>query len=97
MPKRDFSCEARSQAVYRFCYARPMRSTFFAFVVLTAVIAAAQAPQPWTLKIQPIQLAAERGSNGPQLSVSKKGVALVSWLESGDEGATLKFAERAAN
>src|SRR5262245_64538754 len=71
-----------------------MRSTLLALLVLTGIVAAAQAPQPWTLKIQPLQLAAERGSNGPQLSVSKKG-ALVSWLESGDEGATLKFAERA--
>ena len=86
-----------SQAPYRFCYAPPMRSIVLAFVVLIGVVAAAQAPQPWTLKIQPLQLAAERGSNGPQLSVSKKGVALVSWLESGEEGATLKFAERAAS
>lgn len=73
-----------------------MRSILLAFVVLTGVMAAAQAPQPWTLKIQPLQLAAASGSNGAQLSVSKKG-ALISWLESGDEGATLKFAERAAN
>lgn len=70
-----------------------MRSTLLAVVVLTGVVAAAQAPQPWTVRIQPLQLTAERGSNGPQLSVSKKGV-LVSWLESGDDGATLKFAER---
>jgi hypothetical protein len=73
-----------------------MRSILLAFIVLTGVMAAAQAPQPWTLKIQPLQLAAASGSNGAQLSVSKKG-ALISWLESGDEGATLKFAERAAN
>jgi hypothetical protein len=63
---------------------------------VTSIVAAAQTPQPWALKLQPLQLAAERGSNGPQLTVSKKGV-LVSWLESGDEGATLKFAERAAS
>jgi hypothetical protein len=73
-----------------------MRSTLLAIIVLTAIVAAAQTPQPWTLTVQPLQLAAERGSNGPQLTVSKKG-ALVSWLESGDEGATLKFAERAAS
>jgi len=74
----------------------PMRSTLLALLVVTSIVAAAQTPQPWALKLQPLQLAAERGSNGPQLTVSKKGV-LVSWLESGDEGATLKFAERAAS
>jgi hypothetical protein len=74
----------------------PMRSTLLALLVVTGIVAAAQTPQPWALKLQPLQLAAERGSNGPQLTVSKKGV-LVSWLESGDEGATLKFAERAAS
>jgi hypothetical protein len=73
-----------------------MRSTLLAIIVLTSIVAGAQTPQPWTLKIQPLQLAAERGSNGPQLTVSKKG-PLVSWVESGDEGATLKFAERAAS
>ena len=70
-----------------------MRSILLALIVVTGIVAAAQTPQPWTVKIQPLQLAAEKGSNGPQLSVSKKG-ALVSWLESGDDGATLKFAER---
>jgi len=74
----------------------PMRSTLLALIAVTGIVAAAQTPQPWALKVQPLQLAAERGSNGPQLTVSKKG-ALVSWLESGDEGATLKFAERAAS
>ena len=74
----------------------PMRSTLLALIIVTGIVAAAQTPQPWVLKIQPLQIAAERGSNGPQLTVSKKG-ALVSWLESGDEGATLKFAERAAS
>src|SRR4030095_544811 len=73
-----------------------MRSTLLALIVLASIVTAAQTPQPWTVKIQPLQLAAERGSNGAQLSVSKKG-ALVSWLESGDDGATLKFAERTAS
>jgi hypothetical protein len=72
-----------------------MRSTLTGIMLVIGVMAAAQSPQPWAVKIQPLQLAADRGSNGPQLSVSKKG-ALVSWVETGDEGATLKFAERAS-
>ena len=72
-----------------------MRSLLVAIVVLAGIAAAAQTPQPWTVKIQPLQLAADRGSNGPQLSVSNKGV-LVSWIENGDNGTTLKFAERTA-
>jgi hypothetical protein len=50
-----------------------MRSILLALIVVTGIVAAAQTPQPWTVKIQPLQLAAEKGSNGPQLSVSKKG------------------------
>src|SRR6185295_629147 len=86
---------SESQAVYRVCYARPMRWTLVAFAALIAVAAvpAAQAPQPWNLRIQPLQLTAENGGAGPQMTVSKKG-ALVSWTEQGDDGTTLKFAER---
>jgi len=56
---------------------------------------AAQAPQPWTLKIQPLELASQRGSNGVQLSASKRGV-LASWIETENDEPTLKFAERTA-
>jgi len=72
-----------------------MRWTLLALAAAVAAAAApaAQAPQPWNLRIQPLQLAAESGSAGPQLTASKKGV-LVSWTEQGDEGTTLKFAER---
>ena len=72
-----------------------MRSTLLGIILASGVMAAAQSPQPWAVKIQPLQLAADGGSNGPQLTASKKG-ALVSWVETGDEGATLKFAERAS-
>ena len=73
-----------------------MRST----IALTAVIAAgiavaAQAPQPWTLRIEPVQLSTSRGSSGVQLTSSKKGV-LASWLETDGDEPTLKFAERTA-
>jgi len=72
-----------------------MRSTIVLTAVLaTAIAAAAQAPQPWTLKIQPVELGAGKGANGVQLTVSKRG-ALASWIES-DEEPTLKFAERTA-
>ena len=73
-----------------------MRLPLLAVFVLAGVIAEAQAPQQWTVRVQPLQLATESGSNGPQLTASKKGV-LVSWLESGDDGATLKFAERTSS
>ncbi|HEY3161543.1 MAG TPA: sialidase family protein [Vicinamibacterales bacterium] len=56
---------------------------------------AAQAPQPWTLKIQPLELASQRGSSGVQLSISKRGV-LASWIETDNDEPTLKFAERTA-
>lgn len=52
----------------------------------------AQAPRPWTLKIEPAQVATAAGSNGPQLTSSAKGV-IASWLESDDKGSVLKFAE----
>ena len=86
---------ARPQAAYRVCYAPRMRSTIIAAIVLLAAGVAAQAPQSWNVKIQPLQLAAERGSSGPQLTVSNKGV-LVSWIDPAENGATLKFAERTA-
>src|SRR4030095_3513972 len=104
-PKRGFSCIpfrgpdkvgaalVRSQAAYRLCYAARMRSTIVATILLAGAAAAAQAPQPWTLKIEPLQLAAQRGSSGAQLTVSKRGV-LVSWLDSDNDEPTLKFAER---
>ena len=72
-----------------------MRSTILATVALLGVAVAAQTPQPWTLKIQPLELASQRGSNGAQVSVSKRGV-LVSWLETDNDEPTLKFAERTA-
>ena len=53
----------------------------------------AQASRPWTLKIEPAQVATAAGSNGPQLTSSVKGV-IVSWLESDENGSVLKFAER---
>lgn len=53
----------------------------------------AQAPRPWTLKIDPVQMPTAVGSNGPQLSSSPRGVIL-SWLESNEEGTVLKFIER---
>ena len=72
-----------------------MRSTIVLTAVLAmAIAAAAQAPPPWALKIQPVELGAEKGANGVQLTISKRG-ALASWIESGDEP-TLKFAERTA-
>lgn len=72
-----------------------MRTTIcFGAVVAAALAVAAQTPQPWTLKIEPLQLSAQGGGSGPQLTVSKRGV-LVSWLET-DEEPTLKFAERTA-
>jgi len=72
-----------------------MRSTILATVFILGAAAAAQTPQPWTLKIQPLELASQRGSNGAQVSVSKRGV-LVSWLETDNDEPTLKFAERTA-
>ncbi len=72
-----------------------MRSTIVATVVFVGAAVAAQAPQPWTLKIQPLELASQRGSNGAQVSVSSRGV-LVSWLDSENDEPTLKFAERTA-
>ncbi len=73
-----------------------MRSTLIATIVLVAASAAAQAPQPWNVKIEPLQLAAQRGSSGAQLTVSKRGV-LVSWLDADNDEPTLKFAERTAS
>jgi hypothetical protein len=72
-----------------------MRSTILATVVLLGAAVAAQTPQPFTLKIQPLELASQRGSNGAQVSVSNRGV-LVSWLETDNDEPTLKFAERTA-
>jgi hypothetical protein len=72
-----------------------MRSTIVAAVVFVGAAVAAQAPQPWTLKVQPLELASQRGSSGVQLSVSKRGV-LASWIETDNDEPTLKFAERTA-
>jgi len=72
-----------------------MRSTIVAAVVFAGAAVAAQAPQPWTLKVQPLELASQRGSSGVQLSVSKRGV-LASWIETDNDEPTLKFAERTA-
>src|SRR5204863_8949445 len=87
------SATSRSQAPYRVCYARRMRSTLVATVVLLTVAAAAQVPQGWKVNVQPLQLAAERGSSGVQLTTSKKGV-LVSWIDPAEDRTTLQFAER---
>ena len=67
--------------------------TILAVVVAAGIAAAAQAPQPWNLKVQPLELATQRGSSGVQLTTSKKGV-LVSWLDMDNDEPTLKFAER---
>jgi hypothetical protein len=72
-----------------------MRSAIVAAVVVVGAAVAAQAPQPWTLTLTPLELASQRGSNGVQLTVSKRG-ALVSWLDSDNDEPTLKFAERTA-
>ncbi|HKC55418.1 MAG TPA: sialidase family protein [Vicinamibacterales bacterium] len=72
-----------------------MRSTILATVALLGVAAAAQTPQPWALRIQPLELASQRGSSGAQVSVSKRGV-LLSWLETDNDEPALKFAERTA-
>ena len=72
-----------------------MRSTILATVVFLGAAVAAQTPQQWTLKIQPLELASQRGSNGVQLSASKRGV-LASWIETENDEPTLKFAERTA-
>jgi len=74
---------------------RTMRSTILATVALLGVAAAAQTPQPWALRIQPLELASQRGSSGAQVSVSKRGV-LLSWLETDNDEPALKFAERTA-
>jgi len=73
-----------------------MRSTIVATIVLLAAAAGAQAPQPWSVKVQPLQLTAGAGSSGVQLTTSKKGV-LVSWMDSDNDEPTLKFAERTAS
>ena len=51
-----------------------MRLTIVATLILVGAVLTAQAPQPWTLKIEPLQLGAQRGSSGAQLTVSKRGV-----------------------
>src|SRR5438128_5032126 len=56
----------------------------------------AAAPPPWTITVQPLVTPAVAGSSGPQLSVSEKGGPLLSWIETADGKATLKFAERNA-
>jgi hypothetical protein len=56
----------------------------------------AAAPPPWTITVEPLTTPAAGGSEGPQLSVSEQHGPLLSWVEIGDEKATLKFAERNA-
>src|SRR5207237_9165965 len=72
-----------------------MRYIAIAAVLLAGCVLAPQTPQPWTLKLQPLQLASQPGSNGVQLTTSKKGV-LASWIDSDSDEPTLKFAERTA-
>jgi len=67
--------------------------TILTVVAATGIAVGAQAPQPWNLSVQPVQLNAQRGSSGVQLTTSKKGV-LVSWLDMDNDEPTLKFAER---
>jgi hypothetical protein len=55
----------------------------------------AAAPPPWTLTVEPLETPAASGSSGPQLTVSERG-PLVSWVETNDDKAILKFAERTA-
>lgn len=69
--------------------------TILTLVMATGIAAGAQAPQQWNLSVQPVQLNAQRGSSGVQLTTSKKGV-LVSWLDMDNDEPTLKFAERTA-
>jgi hypothetical protein len=61
-----------------------------------AAAAPAAAPPPWTITIEPLTTPAAAGSGGPQLSVSEQHGPLLSWVEVGDDKATLKFAERNA-
>src|SRR5258705_2724253 len=53
------------------------------------------APPPWTLTVEPLETPAAPGSSGPQLTVSERG-PLLSWVETNDDKAILKFAERTA-
>jgi hypothetical protein len=55
--------------------------------------AAVPAPLAWDLAFEPLDLPSPEGSGYPQLTASSRGVIL-SWIELGDEGATLRFAER---
>src|SRR5262249_19654297 len=64
----------------------------------TAKDAAPAPPPQWTLSPQALQApVADGASSAPQLSVSREGVPLLSWLEVADDKAVLKFAERNAN
>ena len=49
----------------------------------------------WAIRIEPMPVPAGTSSSSPQLTTSARGTIL-SWLELGDTGATLKFAERAS-
>lgn len=67
---------------------------------LTALVARAAGTQPqgaasWPLRVEPLVSPAAAGSAQPQLSVSNRGV-LLSWIETTEGRATLRFSERAA-
>jgi len=60
---------------------------------LAGVGAATQQAAPWQPAVMVLTNPTAANSVGPQLTVSRKG-ALLSWIEQGEGGATLKFAER---
>lgn len=69
-------------------------------VLAVAASACGSGPAPSTdrqpdfpLRLEPLQLPAPDGSSQSQLTTSDVG-AVLSWLEQGDEGATLRFSER---
>ena len=45
----------------------PMRSTLLALIVVTGIVAAAQTPQPWALKVQPLQWVADVADEATRL------------------------------
>jgi len=61
----------------------------------TEPAAAPLPPQPWAITFAPASLAIGPNSSEPQFTRHAAG-AILSWLEQGPRGATLKFAERSA-
>lgn len=52
-------------------------------------------PLPWAIHLQPVPIPATASAYQPQITASRAGV-IVSWVELGDAGAALRFAERGA-